>query len=70
MKATGYDTIKNIDKIMEHTAEIIQEDMKGHIVVFHGYFESIKLEQFYQINPDSEDRLNKLPLIAFEKLLR
>lgn len=70
IEGNWYDTIKKVDVIFEAAVEKLELDTSGYMIFFHGYFDSIKLEQFYIINPGSEDRLNKLPLTALEKLLR
>lgn len=69
IEGNWYDTIKNIEPLLSHTAKKLDVNLNEYFVIFHGYFHSIKLEQFYTINADSEDRLTKLSLAEFEKFL-
>jgi hypothetical protein len=63
------DSVKNIKGIIHFLNKHYNLGHKEYRIILHTYFNSINFEQFYVINSDSDDSIEKLSITEFEKIL-
>ena len=63
------DSVKNIKDIIHFLNKHYNLGPKEYRMILHTYFISINFEQFYGINTESADSIEKLSLSELEKIL-
>lgn len=63
------DIVAEVGEIITHLHKNYNFSPADYTHVLHGYFESVELEQFYLINSDSGNSLNKITIGHLDSLL-
>lgn len=64
------ESVMNIDRIVEYLNKRFNFRLHEYKLIFHAYFKSTELEQFYEIKPERSNSLSKLSIEQFAKMLK
>lgn len=64
-----YEAVNTIGPIVEHLKMVYKFSTDNYKLILHSYFDTVKLEKFYLIDPEAHFKLKILNMNEFEKLL-